>query len=88
MNKNNRGVAILIIVIAIFIIGLAIGGVAYLIGSQNAPKESGESGKVVQTAKETPGPVDEAALEKELNDTQLNQIEADLKDLDRDVASY
>ncbi|MBI2103843.1 hypothetical protein HYT59_02470 [Candidatus Woesebacteria bacterium] len=88
MSKNNQGIAILIIVIAIFIIGLAVGGVAYFIGSQSAPKESAGSNKVVQTAKETPAPVDEAALEKELNDTQLNEIDSDLKDIDRDVTSY
>ncbi len=94
MKKNNQGqsrpiserveagLAPLVMVVVIFVVGLAVGGLFYFFGS-NASKLSVSQEKSTTQVEDT-----EEVIEKELDETQLDSIETDIKDLDQEAASY
>ncbi len=77
-TKINSGVSTVIVVIVILVLGLIAGSVAYYIGSGKAPSSSTN----------VKGSSDVAQIEKELEGTQLDSIDADLKAVESDAASY
>lgn len=87
-RNNNSGFATIIIIFLIFIVGLFVGGVFYLLGSQKAvsQKTSQTNEAMVQKEADSSETVSETVIESELDALQINSIDGDLNDVDRDAS--
>ena len=97
--KKSNGFAVILVVIIIFVVGLAIGGLFYFLGSQNSSKdmipEQTQIPEATETPSPTPSPAKDVSDSKDLNiisgeidGTTVDSIEADLKDIDNDASNF
>ena len=98
--KNNRGFAVILIVMAIFVVGLAIGGLFYFLGSQNSkseipeptPEEQVVEPSLSPSPSATPSDVSDSKdlniIQGELDNTQVDSPDSDLKDVEKDASSF